>query len=502
MSIIGEEIVISSEKNYSSISDGGEIVIRKGESEIDFDNLSFIEALWRSTKLGILSFLSCVIMYLLETINLYFIGKEYDNLTFAACGLARSIWMICFVTIYGMLTSLETLGSQAWGARNLSQLGFCLKRGIIITLLTEFPSILLSIRMDLIILFGQDPKLSRATGLYIRSAIPYAIIFTIFWAFGKFLIVQRKFIVFLIVLLILFPVHILISYTLISVLHLGLTGAALSLAATFLFGTFIFLVYICIGKEFTEQIYPIYSPEIWREWKEYFVMGLYGTLMYAPRLGGIMLIAVLASYLGTIYVEINAIIQNTYYILFCASIGSNLSTSILTGNALGYGALQPLSTIKYASFTFAISTGIVINGILLIFRREYFGLYISEKETLNQTMSVLPCIIIASIIGQLFSVIEGILRGCGELRRPANSNYIPYLLILFPLAYIFAFYFHLQLIGLWIAWDISLIIALIWYIVHLLSLPMDDILLRVNQRVNPNQPHYSDENYDSFSIEY
>ena len=248
--------------------------------------------------------------------------------------------------------------------------------------------------------------------------------------------------------------------------------------------TYYDLLFTNIRKIFREQIYPIYLPESWREWKEYFVLGIDGALMYVPRIWGFMLIAVQASYLGTLYVRGNAILQNTFYILFGASVGSNLSSSIMTGNALGYGSLQPLSTIKLASFTYSISIGLVLNGGLFMFQKDYFGIYISDMETLDLTLSVLPCLIIASMISQIFSVIEGVMRGCGEQKRPARSNYITYLLLLHPFAYVLGFTFQLRLIGLWVVWDVCLAVVLIWYIIHLFSLPMNDILQRVNQRVN------------------
>ena len=384
-----------------------------------------------------------------------------------------------------MTTGMESLGSQAWGGGNMSLLGLWFKRGVVITLLTSIPSLLLCVRMDLIlILIGLDPDLAAATGVYMRWAIPYAIFYAIFLSFEKFVLVQQKFTAYYLIVLIMFPVHILFSYTFISVYHLGLAGAALALASTFLFGNIIYILYIGFSSQFIEIIFPLFSKSIFSDWRIYIQIGIGGVWMYVPALWGIMLISVHASYLGSEFVAANAILQNIYFCLYAACVGSFYSTSILVGNSIGAGTLQPLSTILKAAFTFSVLFTLLLNGGLFIFRRQYFGLYTTNKDILELSLSIVPYLILANILRQIFLVLEGMMRGCGEQKRAGRTNFVTYLLILQPLAYVFAFPLGLQLKGLWIAFDISLLIVQLWYIINVVTLDMPNILLTAQERLN------------------
>jgi Na+-driven multidrug efflux pump len=76
-----------------------------------------------------------VFFMLLETINIIFIGHLNDPVKVAGVGMGNIIINLFAVGIFtGLNSSLETLVSQAYGAKNLELCGIYLQRGRIINI--------------------------------------------------------------------------------------------------------------------------------------------------------------------------------------------------------------------------------------------------------------------------------------------------------------------------------------------------------------------------------
>lgn len=88
----------------------------------------------------------------------------------AAAGLGN-VWMNVSANsiLFGLATALETLSSQANGAKNYPRVGILLQRSICISLVVVIPiSIIWWFSGDIFILLKQDPHISTLSGLYIR----------------------------------------------------------------------------------------------------------------------------------------------------------------------------------------------------------------------------------------------------------------------------------------------------------------------------------------------
>jgi MATE family multidrug resistance protein len=76
-------------------------------------------------------------LMLSEVVNLLFIGQMNDPNILAGVGMGNCIQNMCgYSVVVGLNGALETLVSQAYGAKNYDQCGVYLNRGRIVLLIT------------------------------------------------------------------------------------------------------------------------------------------------------------------------------------------------------------------------------------------------------------------------------------------------------------------------------------------------------------------------------
>lgn len=111
--------------------------------------------------------------FLQETINLIFIGHKNDPILVAAVGSGNVIIMCCGIGMfYGLNSGLETLVSQAYGAKNMHLCGVYLQRGrICLTMLFIPILIVFAFSGTILKSLGQNPLVAESAQLYILSSI-------------------------------------------------------------------------------------------------------------------------------------------------------------------------------------------------------------------------------------------------------------------------------------------------------------------------------------------
>ena len=180
--------------------------------------------------------------------------------------------------------------------------------------------------------------------------------------------------------------------------------------------------------------------------------------------------------------------------------GCIYATSVSIGNALGLGTTHPIPQIKLVSSVFALGSGVIFNGNLLIFQDAYLGLFTSNEEVKELALDILPYLAASSMLSQIIAVNEGILRAVGEQKKAGKTNFIPYLVILHPLGWVLAFACGLDLLGLWIAYVICCGIAALFYIYHVSTVDMEQIFLQVCIRVREKESLEQIESVESQNI--
>lgn len=112
-------------------------------------------------------------------------------------------------------------------------------------------------------------------------------------------------------------------------------------------------------------------------------------------------------------------------------------------------------------------------GLLFLLLHAYLPLGFSKETAIIELASTL--LIIAAMF-QLFDGVQvtviGILRGLGDVKAPTIITLVGYWIIALPLAYLLAFTFKMETIGIWIALLASLVFVaggLLWRLYYLVK---------------------------------
>jgi multidrug resistance protein, MATE family len=91
-------------------------------------------------RLAIPSIFSAILSFLIEMINLIFVGHLNDPAKIAGVGMGNmTVNLLAMSIIYGMNSSLDTLISQASGSGNKELCGVYLNRGRFVMLVLFIP---------------------------------------------------------------------------------------------------------------------------------------------------------------------------------------------------------------------------------------------------------------------------------------------------------------------------------------------------------------------------
>ena len=112
--------------------------------------------------------------FMQNTLNLIFIGhkNDQDPILLAAVGMGNVILMCCGIGMFfGLNSGLETLVSQAYGAKNMHLCGVYLQRGRVCMTMLFVPIFIVFLSSGTILKsLGQNPLVAESAYLYIMSS--------------------------------------------------------------------------------------------------------------------------------------------------------------------------------------------------------------------------------------------------------------------------------------------------------------------------------------------
>jgi multidrug resistance protein, MATE family len=239
--------------------------------------------------------------------------------------------------------------------------------------------------------------------------------------------------------------------------EMGYMGSAWASFVARLFMGLSFLLLI-FKSPVTKEIATVYTQVKinWQELKDLWRIGFNSAMQFTFEVAAFVIAGLMAGSFGKEQIDAHGIALSiaAFTYMFGSGIGS--ASTIRSGT---FKAQNNWLEIKAASSA-SIKLVIVIMGlmglILLVFN-TVLPLAFSNVPSIIQLTSNL--LIIAALF-QLFDGVQvtiiGILRGLEDTRMPTYITLLGYWVIALPLAYLFAYTFNWQTVGIWIALLLSL----------------------------------------------
>ncbi|ODV80762.1 ethionine resistance protein [Suhomyces tanzawaensis NRRL Y-17324] len=371
-----------------------------------------------------------------------------------------------YAIIQGVSTCLDTLCAQAYGRKDYRMVGVHAIRCSYFLLLLFVPMFVLWVfgaTPILIAICGHDKaELCQLAGDYLRVlsfGIPGFILFEVA---THFLQCQNIFHASTYVLAFCAPLNAFLNYFLVwdKTYGLGFIGAPLSVAITdwvmcFMIFAYIFWVkgYECWPKE------SVFHAIFFRNWSKMINLSVPGVLMVEAEWLAFEIITFTAASFGTDVLAAQSIVTTTCALMYQIPLAFSVTISTRVAWYIGAASKRAAITATRSSIMCSLTLGLMTGIFLFAFRRPLASLYTNDQSVIDFAAKVLVVASIYQLNEFLSCASGGVLRGQGRQKIGGYMNLFSYYFLALPSAFIFAFYFKLELIGLWLGMIIALVVT-------------------------------------------
>ncbi|KAJ9099511.1 hypothetical protein QFC19_005936 [Naganishia cerealis] len=371
-----------------------------------------------------------------------------------------------YAIIQGISTCLDTLCAQAYGRHDYNMVGVHFARCTYLLLLLYIPMALLwtvGAEPILLLLVGkEETELCYMAARYLRVISMGVPGYILFENAKHFLQAQGIFHASTYVLAVFAPINALLNYLLVwhPVIGLGFIGAPLSVVITNWAMSILLFAYIYFVNGY--QCWPeqlVFSKACFRNWGRMIRLSVPGVLMVEAEWLAFEIITFTASKFGTEVLAAQSIITTTCVLLYQIPFALSIAASTRIAWYIGAASKAAAKKACWAAILSAVAVGVVNFIVLLIFREPLASLYTNDKIVLALATKVLIVGAVYQVNDSLSCASGGILRGQGRQRIGGYLNLFGYYGIALPCAFVCAFYFKLELLGLWLGMIVALVVV-------------------------------------------
>ncbi|MGI6706024.1 MAG: MATE family efflux transporter [Clostridia bacterium] len=196
-----------------------------------------------------------------------------------------------------------------------------------------------------------------------------------------------------------------------------------------------------------------------------FRVGLPAFLEQVVMQGGFLAMQVLVVSMGTVASAVYQIGNSVNSLAFMPIFGFSLAATTLVGQNLGRGDPDKAEECSLQTLYISVVLISIIGLILFVFARQLASLYSKEAEVIELGSKIIRIYALGEPLLAVMSVISAILRGAGDIQYIMYTSIIGIWTLRVVLSYILHKYFHMGVIGVWIAViaDFTVRAALYWF---------------------------------------
>jgi len=372
----------------------------------------------------------------------------------------------------GLLLGLDTLVSQAFGARNLEECHRWLVHGVVLAIVSSVPitALLLWIASGLGG-WGIDPGVLALTEPYVEIVAWSTLPLLLYAAFRRYLqgmgIVRPVTIALVAANIVNVAVNWLLIFGNLGAPALGVPGAAWATVfsraamAAFLLGAILYR-----EREAGTSLFSSLALELaW--FKRLVRLGLPAASQLTLEVGAFAAATALAGRLAPAALAAHQIAINYAALSFMVPLGISSAGAVRVGHAVGRRDPAGASRAGWTALLFAVLFMSAAASIFLLFPRLLLQAFTADPGVLEIGVTLLFVAAVFQLFDGVQVVATGALRGLGETRLPMLWNLAGHWFIGLPLGYTLCFVVGVGVIGLWWGLSIGLIVcgialALVW----------------------------------------
>ncbi|XP_031475742.1 protein DETOXIFICATION 12-like isoform X2 [Nymphaea colorata] len=352
----------------------------------------------------------------------------------------------------GMASALETLCGQAFGAEQYQKLGLYTQKAIVSLFLVCIPITLLWFYMEkLLILIGQDPKISYEAGKYAVCLIPGLFASALLQPMVKFLQSQSLVLPLLGASIVTLCFHIPVCWLLVFKSSVGHVGAAIAVSLSYWVNVAALSLYIKFAPS-CKKTYTPFSMEALAGICDFLGLAVPSAVMICLEYWSFELLILLSGLLPNPELEASVLSICLYslYLVYSIPFGLAAAASTRVSNELGAGCPRTAQLAVFVVILLAVIDISIVSTTIYGIRYLLGYAYSSDKEVIQYVAKMAPLVSLSTCMDAIQGVLSGVARGCGWQDLGAYVNLGSFYLLGIPVAYVLGFHFHFGGIGLWI----------------------------------------------------
>ena len=392
--------------------------------------------------------------------NLYFISSANNDETLIASIGVGNTWIeaTCYTLIASVNCGLNTLISQAYGAKDYNLVAKYFQRGLLINSVVLLSiSVLSVLSADFFNLFGYDKDLSASTGKYIIYMMPEMAAYVLFDTLKTYAQGHTVFAVPMYIHAGCGIFEIFTSYYFIKMSDWGLLGYAISRGICELNKCIILIWYIRKNEAFKETFIPFESD---------FYIGTVKQVWFQVHCGAVIYIEMLAYYVevffaATLGKQMTALTINNSIMVFVwgSTCGINYAISTFVSKAMGEKDIALAKGYLKNCITGGNILILLISLVILAWVRQWGQLFTDDKEILWWVSTLLIIYSLTSFMDNIQNIFSATLRSVGKERVATLIFILSFYLIGFPIGLVLGFPVGLGVIGLILGSRIAMTIS-------------------------------------------
>ena len=383
----------------------------------------------------------------------------------AAAGVGNSLHFAFAIFGMGLLLGLDTLVSQAFGARRLDECHRWLVHGVVLALLLT-PALMLVCAgiYAAIPSLGFHPDVQPRLREYFGVILWSSPLLLLYAAFRRYLqgihVVTPVMIALVTANLVNAAFNWVLIYGHLGMPALGVAGSAwATLISRFYMTTFLVIAIVRYDGHWRTRD----RARVWHldgSWlKRLLVLGFPAASTVGLEVGVFAAATALAGKLSPVSAASHQIALNIAALAFMVPLGLSSAGAVRVGHAIGARDPHRAAAAGWTSILLGLAFMSVAASSFLLMPRVLIGLFTPDEAVLVLGSSLLFVAAIFQLFDGLQIVTTGALRGLGDTRTPMVTNLGAHWLFGLPVGYTLCFVTGYGVIGLWIGLSTGLIIA-------------------------------------------
>ncbi len=372
-----------------------------------------------------------------------------------AVGVGTALHMAFAVFGMGLLLGLDTVVSQAFGARNVDECHRWLVQGTWLAVAASIPLIgVCLVVLGAIPRLGFHPDVRAPLGGYVSVVIWSTLPLLLYAAFRRYLQGMHVVRPIMMALVSANVINVLANWALIyghwGMPELGVTGAAWATLVSRIYMMGVLLGAIVLHDRRLEGgLSRVARTVDVGRLRRLLGLGIPAASQVTLEVGAFAAATVLAGRLEPVSTASHQIAINIAAFAFMVPLGVSSAGAVRVGTHIGAG--DPVAARSAGWTAVAVGVGFMaLTGVLfLTIPRVLVGLFSQDPAVLALGASLLVVAALFQLFDGLQAVATGVLRGLGETRAPMIANFVGHWLLGLPLGYTLCFTVGMGVIGLW-----------------------------------------------------